>query len=146
MIAVEPLQTEPDAQYDLQREQQFKQDQSALSQRFKAKQARESEKKSIQLSASRFADHTSIAQSVTAQSVTAQSSTNQSSTAQLFASTPPLNIEKLSSAAAIQLATVRSQIKKLEKQLAVMPSDAKRQTDLEALKTLLAQLNAGETT
>ncbi len=122
IISIEPLQTVPSNEYESQRQQQFKLDQNALSQRFKAKQARESEKKPIQLSASRFA--------------------NQPNVVNHTVETPSLNIETLSSAASIQLATLRSQIKKLEKQLAVMPNDEKRQTDLDKLKDSLAQLSS----
>lgn len=126
IVTVEPLQTEFNAQYELRREQQFTKDQKALNQRFKAKQARESEKKSIQLSASRFA--------------------NQLNVFDHAASRQSLNIEKLSSTASIQLATIRSQIKKLEKQLTVMPNDEKRQKDLDTLKASFAQLNSGDST
>lgn len=129
IITIEPLHTIFDAQYELQREHQFKQDQNDLRQRFEAKQARESAKQSIKLSASRFANEPAVIASVAPP-----------------APAPSINIEKLSSASSIQLATLRSQIKKLEKQLSVMPNDEKRKADLESLKAELAQLNSGDAT
>lgn len=129
IITIEPLQTIFDAQYQLQREHQFKQDQNDLRQRFEAKQAREAAKQSIKLSASRFANEPAVIASVAPP-----------------APTPSVNIEQLSSASSIQLATLRSQIKKLEKQLSVMPNDEKRKTDLETLKAELPQLNSGDAT
>ncbi len=127
IVTIEPLKTEFNAEYEVQRANQFKQDQINLRQRFEAKHAREVAKQSIKLSASRFANQPSVIANVAAP-----------------APTPAVNIEKLSSASSLQLATLRSQIKKLEKQLSVMPNDAKKKADLERLKTELAQLDSDD--
>jgi electron transport complex protein RnfB len=126
IITIEPLQTALDAHYELHREHQFKRDKIDLRQRFEAKQAREAAKQSIKLSASRFANEPTVIASVAPS-----------------ANVPSINIEKHSSASSIQLSTLRSQIKKLEKQLSVMPNDAKKLADLEKFTAELAQLNTG---
>ncbi len=126
IVTIEPLKIELDAQYEAQRTNQFKQDQINLRQRFEAKHAREVAKQSIKLSASRFANEPAVIASVAPP-----------------APTPSIDIEKLSSTSSLQLATLRSQIKKLEKQLSVMPNDAKKKADIERLKTELNQLDSG---
>lgn len=127
IITIEPLQPIFDAQYELQREHQFRQDQYDLRRRFEAKQAREAAKQSIKLSASRFANEPAVIASVAPP-----------------LPLPSINIKKHSSASSIQLSTLRSQIKKLEKQISVMPNDAKKSADLERLKTELTQLDSGD--
>jgi electron transport complex protein RnfB len=122
------------------RDQQFKQDQIDLRQRFTAKQLRETAKHSIKLSASRFTDQNAILPSMIKK---------QEEPAALVDNAPTQNLPTASTAAIkqppdpiiqIQLATLRSQIKKLEKQLSVMPNDEKKKSDLVRLQTELARL------
>jgi len=110
------------------REEIFKQDQVALKARFDAKQAREASKQAIRLSASRFAK--------TEESVEAP---------EQVSSTPPTTTPKTTPASShadpIRLATLRSQIKKLEKQMAVMPN-ATKQLQLIQMQQELAALQS----
>ncbi len=110
-----------DANYIAYRDTQFKQDQVALKARFDAKQAREASRQAIRLSVSRFTQP------------------DEATDQPIPVITPKATSTAASQTDPIRLATLRSQIKKLEKQLAVMPNTTK-QTQLVTMQQELAAL------
>jgi len=127
------------------RDQQFKQEQIDLRQRFTAKQLRETAKQSIKLSASRFANQNAILPTVVPNADVLPAVKEHIASAETF-STDNSTLSIVSDPITqIQLATLRSQIKKLEKQLSVMPNNEKKKSDLIQLQTKLSQLTQEST-
>ena len=126
------------------RDQQFKQEQINLRQRFTAKQLRETAKQTIKLSASRFANQNAILPSIvpTVEALAAKEHIASAVTLSTDSSTSSTTPDPITQ---IQLATLRSQIKKLEKQLSVMANDEKKKSDLIQLQTKLSQLTQEST-
>lgn len=130
-IDLVPVTFDPELDYAALRQQQFQRDQIDLRQRFTAKQLRETAKQSIKLSASRFDGVNAIAAPI-------------AEVAPIVAAPAP--VITLDPATQIQLATLRSQIKKLEKQLTVMPDDTHKRAQLIQLQTELADLTGDQKT
>jgi electron transport complex protein RnfB len=130
-IDLVPVSIDPELDYAAERQRQFQQDQIALRQRFSAKQARVEATLSIKLSASRFAGVNAIARPIL----------------EIAAAVVPPVVQAapMDATTQIQLATLRSQIKKLEKQLSVMPDDAKKRTQLSRLQAELAAMTQSDT-
>ncbi len=130
-IDLMPVAFDPELDYAAERQRKFQQDQIDLRQRFTAKQTRETAKLSIKLSASRFDGVNAIAAPMI-------------EVATMIETPPEKPTQHIDPAIQIQLATLRSQIKKLEKQLSVMPNDDKKQAQLAQLQADLAQLTGDQ--